>query len=150
MPERLCSDPITNAEANRLNSSDAFISRRMADCMVANLPWGENAFQYYNENSKLIAALGKDLQPGCECAFVVQGGGEYSLDTEKEMLSVLRKNGFVVSDTVVVGAEGGSDSSALKESKAKVLDRGRKDIDQDEFHSSIRRGFAVIFAHRST
>ena len=133
--------------------------------MVANLPWGENAFQYYNENSKLIAALGKDLKPGCECAFVVQGGP--SSDTEEEMLAALRENGFEVSDTVPVGEGGGGGGGASmqnsggmrpgKKGQEKVLDRGSKEKNNyyssrgsgyDDDSTSIRKGFVVIFAHR--
>jgi hypothetical protein len=112
--------------------------------MLANLPWGENAFQYYNENNKLIEALGKDLKPGCECAFVVQGGYE-------DFVRILRENGFEISDTVIVGA---SDSVSNvngneRKSKGKVLDRGSKEQHDgsDGSHSSSK-GFAAIFAHR--
>ena len=113
--------------------------------MLANLPWGENAFQYYNENNKLIEALGKDLKPGCECAFVVQGGYE-------ELVRILRENGFEISDTIIVGASDSVSTSGYgneRKSKGKVLDRGSKEQhDGCDGSSSSPKGFAVIFAHR--
>lgn len=119
--------------------------------MLANLPWGENAFQYYNENNKLIAALGKDLKPGCECAFVVQGG--HSSNAVEELIVFLRENGFEISDKVMVGTGDAvsNDNGNGKKSKGKVLDRGSKEqYDGDDGGSySSPKGFAVIFAHRS-
>ena len=161
MPEKLCA-PASNPEAETPTSAAAaIISRRTADCMVANLPWGGNAFQYYNENSKLIAALGIDLKAGCECAFVVQEGS--SACNAEELLAVLRENGFEVSDTVQVG-EGGASSKQSSggtrngtKGQDKVLDRGRKQRDDgygsgggyEDDSYSIRKGLVVIFAHRT-
>eukprot|EP01041_Mallomonas_annulata_P000474 gene474-885_t len=43
------------------------------DCVVANLPWGENiSEEYYGGNGRILQSLGAVLRSGCECAFVTR------------------------------------------------------------------------------
>jgi hypothetical protein len=45
---------------------------KMFDCMVANLPWGQNTLEYYEENGKIIQNLPPFLVKGAPCAFVTK------------------------------------------------------------------------------
>lgn len=40
------------------------------DCVIANLPWGENAVHYVQENMKILVSLRNTLGEGIPCAFV--------------------------------------------------------------------------------
>ena len=46
------------------------ISRQSFDCIVANLPWGQNTPTYYEENTKILAAFKRLLRPGSPCAVI--------------------------------------------------------------------------------
>lgn len=40
------------------------------DCMIANLPWGQNTLLYYNENVHILDSLSSSLRPGAPCAII--------------------------------------------------------------------------------
>jgi SAM-dependent methyltransferase len=48
-------------------------SKLSIDCVVANLPWGKNTFEYVDQNVKILASLQKQLVPGTPCVFVHSG-----------------------------------------------------------------------------
>lgn len=98
--------------------------------MLANLPWGENAFQYYRENEKIIQNLGNELQVGCQCAFVVN-----SAESE-QICAMLASSGFKVSDSISISNIAGM----------KLLDRGKqRDSDSGYFSKSSQ---VILFCER--
>ena len=70
------------------------------DCVFCNFPWGENIFEYYNETENILNILGKELNSGCECAFIT-----------KQQLSVeiLNSSGFIMRDVISIGDEIGKE-----------------------------------------
>lgn len=45
---------------------------RRPDIIVANLPWGENKFEYFGENEKIIERVGSMLTQHTQVAFITQ------------------------------------------------------------------------------
>ena len=50
------------------------------DCMIANLPWGQNTMLYYNENIHILDSLQSSLRPGAPCAIISK-----DLELQKDM-----------------------------------------------------------------
>ena len=42
----------------------------LADIVVANLPWGENKFEYFGENSRIIGTIGRLVHSGSQVALI--------------------------------------------------------------------------------
>ncbi|CAB9504397.1 expressed unknown protein [Seminavis robusta] len=40
------------------------------DCVVSNLPWGQNTIDYVDQNLNILKALKRQLKPGTPCIFV--------------------------------------------------------------------------------
>lgn len=45
-------------------------SMQLFDCVIANLPWGENSVLYYDETVRILASLPRSLRHRAPCAFV--------------------------------------------------------------------------------
>lgn len=91
----LQSSKVTRSSGMSLNA-DPYAPWGIVDCVFCNFPWGENIFEYFNETEDILTALGKQLNSGCECAFVT-----------KEMLpeNVLRERGFSLRDVIPIRDE---------------------------------------------
>ena len=84
---------------------------------IANLPWGENTFEYYGENVNIIRCLGRELQSGCVCAFIVKE------KDEKIILKHLNQSLFLVEENILIGS--------LTGIEGKNIDRGVKNRNKD-------------------
>jgi hypothetical protein len=72
-------------KARRSSESDL----QLFDCMVANLPWGQNTLESYKENEKIIQNLSSFLVRGAPCAFV----------TKKDATKQFEDGGFIILGT---------------------------------------------------
>lgn len=46
----------------------------LADCLIANLPWGKNTVDYVDQNKKILESVRKRLKDGAPCIFIHKDG----------------------------------------------------------------------------
>jgi hypothetical protein len=110
------------------------------DCVFCNFPWGENIFEYHKEVDDILYQLGKDLRPGCVCAFVTK----QPLDDK-----LLVQAGFTVDCVVPVSGEQGSQRKAKKNGNVEQPGRKMSVVEQQGGAAKSRTSCYVTFASRT-
>lgn len=102
------------------------------DCVVANLPWGQNAPTYFEENSKILEALHSLLRPGTPCAFISR-----YVDIQKELTGI----GF---DIIGMACIPQSNFRLPKSRKKRRKDSSKDGADEEDSNSGTCSSRCVV------
>ena len=62
-------------------------SQKRYDCVVSNLPWGQNTVDYLNENTEIVRAVRTTLDIGVPCAYIAR---------DERICDVLEETGYEI------------------------------------------------------
>ena len=120
-------------DSTRPLTTGKFEMQNGIDCVVANLPWGQNSIEYINENRLILENVRSRIQAGIPCAII----------TRDDSIQLLESRGFDVL------------GQAFVPQREFVLPKGKKrkkkhfDNDKEE-HQDSRNNICVITIARSS